>query len=198
MRPIGKSCTPCLTPEKCRRSGASLRRGHRGQLLSTQPLLPAAQWSTVATGKRPWQHRVCHQIETITHAKEAVTAARRRSLALWEMLARAGKRVLIVGWPASHGGRTENAMLVSDRYAVPTAGPGVKPWPPAAPGTYWPEEIGPRLDRLRMSPEDIKADVISCYVAEWKKIDQKRDHRLGQLRVVLATDFSYQAAMIAL
>jgi hypothetical protein len=174
--------------------------GASGQLLGTQPLVPVAQWTTIAAGKRPWQHGVCHPIERITGANEAVpvTAARRRSRALWEMLAQAGKRSLVVGWPATHGGRTENTVIVSDRYAQPTAGPGIKPWPPAAPGTYWPEEIGVQLDRWRMSPEDVQADIISLCIPEWKKINQKRDRRLGQLRVLLAADFSHQAAMMTL
>ena len=174
--------------------------GASGQLLATQPLVPVAQWTTIATGKRPWQHRVCHPIERVTSANQAVpvTAARRRSRALWEMLAQAGKRSLVVGWPATHGGRTENTVLVSDRYAQPTAGPGIKPWPPAAPGTYWPEDIGVQLDGWRMSPEDVGADIVSLCVPEWKKINQKRDLRLGQLRVFLAADFSHQAAMMTL
>src|ERR1035437_283828 len=68
--------------------------GASGQLLGTQPLVSVAQWTTVATGKSPWQHRVCHPIERITGANQAVpvTAARRRSRALWEMLAQAAKR----------------------------------------------------------------------------------------------------------
>jgi predicted AlkP superfamily phosphohydrolase/phosphomutase/tetratricopeptide (TPR) repeat protein len=174
--------------------------GASGQLLGTQPLVPVAQWTTLATGKRPWQHRVCHPIERITGANQAVpvTAARRRSRALWEMLAHAGKRSLVVGWPATHGGRTENTVLVSDRYAQPTAGPGIKPWPPAVPGTYWPEEAGAQLDRWRVSPEEVQADIVSRCIPEWKQIDQKRDRRLGQLRVFLAADFSHQAAMMTL
>jgi hypothetical protein len=174
--------------------------GASGQLLGTQPLVPVAQWTTIATGKRAWQHRVCHPIERITGANQAVpvSAARRRSRALWEMLAQAGKRSLVVGWPATHGGKTENTVIVSDRYAEPTAGPAIKPWPPAAPGTYWPEEMGVQLDAWRMSPADVQADIISLLVPEWKKINQKRDRRLGQLRVFLAADFSHLAAMMTL
>jgi hypothetical protein len=174
--------------------------GASGALLCTQPPLPVAQWTSIVTGKRPWQHRVCHPLERINGANQAVpvTAAQWRSPALWEMLARAGKRSLIVGWPATHGGRSENAVLVSDRYALPTAGPGVKPWPRPRPGTYWPEEINVRLDGLRMSPEDVQADVVSRCVPAWKKINQKQDRRLGQLRLFLATDFSHQAAMMKL
>lgn len=174
--------------------------GASGQLLGTQPLVPVAQWTSIISGKRPWQHRVCHPIESITRANRTVpvTAARRRSLALWEMLAQAGKRSLVVGWPATHGGRPANTLVVSDRYAEPTAGPGIKPWPPALPGTYWPEEISVRLDAWRMSPEDVQADLVSLCVPEWKKINQKRDRRLGQLRVFLATDLSHMAAMMRL
>ncbi len=174
--------------------------GASGQLLSTQPLVPAAQWTSIATGKRPWQHRVCHPVERMTDADGAVpvTAAQRHSRALWEILAQAGKRSLVVGWPATHGGRTDNAVIVSDRYARPTAGPGIKPWPPAAPGTYWPAETRVQLDGWRVSPEEVQADLVSLCVPEWKKINQKRDRRLGQLRVSLARDFSHQAAMMTL
>ena len=174
--------------------------GASGSLLSAQPLVSVAQWTTIATGKRPWQHRVCHPLEWDTGAKQAVTVttARRRSLALWEILGQAGKRCLVVGWPATHGEQTDNTVIVSDRYAQPTVGPGIKPWPPAAPGTYWPEEIGARLNGLRMSPEDVQADFVSRYVPDWKKVDQQRDRRLGQLRLYLATDFSHQVALMTL
>ncbi len=174
--------------------------GASGSLLSTQPIAPVPQWTTIVTGKRPWQHRVCHSLEWSAETNQAVTvtAARRRSLPLWEILAQAGKRSVVVGWPATHGGRTENTVMVSDRFAQPTAGPGIKPWPPAAPGTYWPEEIRARLDGMRMSPEDVQADFISRYIPDWKKIDQRRDRRLGQLRLFLATDFSHQVALMTL
>jgi predicted AlkP superfamily phosphohydrolase/phosphomutase len=174
--------------------------GASGQQLGTQPLVPVAQWTSIATGKRPWQHRVCHPVERIIGVNQAVhvTAARRRSQTVWEMLAQAGKRSLVVGWPATHGGRSDYTVMVSDRFAQPTAGPGIKPWPPAAPGTYWPEGTGAQLDRWRVSPEEVQADIVSLCIPDWKKIDQKRDRRLGQLRVFLAADFSHQAAMMTL
>ena len=174
--------------------------GASGPLLCSQPPVSVAQWTSLVTGKPPWQHGVCHPLESIsgTGGIAPVNAAGRRSLALWEMLAQAGKRSVIVGWPATHGARTENTVLVSDRYALPTAGPGVKPWPPPPPGTYWPKGIDVRLNGLRMSPMDVQADVVSRYIPEWRRIDQKRDRRIGQLRLFLATDFSYQAAMMRL
>ena len=176
-----------------------VERGVSGRLLGTQPLVAAAQWTSLATGKRPWQHRVCHAWEWASEAARAVpvSAAARRSVALWEMLARQGRQSVVVGWPATHGGRLENLRLVSDRYAQPTAGPGLHPWPPAAPGTYWPEDLGTLLDERRMSPAQVNSKLIARFVPHWKRIDQKRDRRLGQLRVLLAADFSNQAAMMS-
>jgi tetratricopeptide (TPR) repeat protein len=180
--------------------GRLVRGGVSGPLLAMQPLVPAAQWTSLATGKRPWQHRVCHGFESVVGANEfvAATASQRRSLALWEMLAQSGRRSLVVGWPATHGARADNLVLVSDRYAQPTAAAGTRPWPPAPSGTYWPEQIADHLNPLRVSPEDLQSDVVAAYIPDWKKIDQKRDRRLGLLRLFLASDFSHQTALVAL
>lgn len=176
--------------------------GASGPLLGGQPLVSAAQWTCMVTGKRPWQHRVCHQAEFFPQAGRAVpvSASQRQSAALWEILMRKGTKSLVVGWPATHGSRVSGGQvkIVSNRYAEPTAGPGVKPWPPPIPGTYWPESLGSMLDRLRVSPEDIGSDLISHLVPDWKLLDQKRDRRLSHLRVFLATDLSHHAAMLHL
>src|SRR5215472_12135912 len=177
-----------------------VENGVSGSLLSGRPLVPAAQWTSLVTGKRAWQHRVCLQAERDPGGARGVhiSAAHRHATALWEMLAGKGKKSIVVGWPATQGARSENAVIVSNRYAEPTAGPGVKPWPPAIPGTFWPENLGSSLNGLRVSPEDIPADMISHYVPDWRQIDQKRDRRLGHLRVFLAADLSHHAALIHL
>jgi len=174
--------------------------GASGRLLCAAPPVAAAQWVSLAAGKRPWQHGICQSSEPADDGRSwsPVTAASPRSLALWEMLARHGKRCVVVGWPATHGARSPGITVVSDAYPVPTAAPGISPWPPPPPGTYWPEDLGAGLDRLRVSPEQIQADVISLYLPQWQKIDQRRDHRLGQLRALLAADYSYLAAITEL
>ena len=170
--------------------------GASGRLLCAAPLVPAVQWASLATGKRPWQHGVCHSRELTEDRKSLrpATAASRCSPALWEMLAARGKQCVVVGWPGSHGEKTNGVTLASDAYPAPTAGPGVKPWPPPPSGTYWPENLGVTLDALRVSPETIQADVIALYLPQWQKIDQQRDFRLGHLRALVAADFSCLAA----
>jgi Flp pilus assembly protein TadD len=173
--------------------------GVSGDLLSVRPLVPAMLCTSIVTGKRAWQHGICNAMEPGQQGRPVTISAKgRRTAALWQMLAHTGRRSIVMGWPASHDEKTSNCIFVSDRYPEPTAGPGIKPWPPAVPGTYWPETLQTQLDPKRVSPEQIDASVISRYIPEWERIDQKRDHRVGQLRLYLAADYSYQTAMLEL
>ena len=179
--------------------GRVVESGASGRLLCTLPVVPAIQWTSLATGKRAWQHGVCHARQIAGNGRtEPIDGRHRRSPAIWEILAQKGLKSVVVGWPAAHGLTQENLVSVSDRYPEPTAGPGIRPWPPALGGTYSSGKIGERLDSLRVSPEDIQSDILSLYVPQWNKIDQKRDRRLGQLRLFLAADFSYQKAIVEL
>jgi tetratricopeptide (TPR) repeat protein len=176
-----------------------VEEGVSGELLSVQPLAPALLCVSMITGKRAWRHGVCHAMEPGPQGRRVtISATARRTAALWQMLAHAGKRSIVVGWPATHDEKTGGCLFVSDRYPQPTAGPGIQPWPPASAGTYWPEALRARLDPKRTSPEQLDASVISRYIPEWDRIDQKRDHRLGQLRLYLAADYSYQSALLEL
>jgi tetratricopeptide (TPR) repeat protein len=173
-----------------------VEEGASGRVLCTDPRIAASQWTTIATGKRPWQHGVCRSFQQIQNSskRERITVSVRRSSAIWEMLAHKGMRCIVIGWPATQGMQGDLILNVSDHYHEPMAGPGIKPWPPPREGTYWPGNLDARLDRLRISPEEIQADLISQYIPHWQKIDQQRDRRLGVLRVLLAADLSYHAA----
>jgi hypothetical protein len=173
-----------------------VEKGVTGDLLGCQPIDGAALWTSIVTGKRPWQHGIAHsrEFEPDRQRLVAVSGIRRRTAAVWEMLSRSGLASVVVGWPATHGAPCVNGNIVSDRYSEPTAPPGVKPWPPAIPGTYFPENLRASLDALRVSPENIGADMLRQFVPNWTRIDQKRDRRLGQLRVLLSPDLSNYCA----
>lgn len=103
-----------------------LDMGCHGHLLSMRPTRSAPLWTTVATGKLPYQHGVgasrVFRVPAIDSAaelklippmwpffdwarlgsEERLTDARdRRVLALWEILSRLGVPSAVVGWPAS-------------------------------------------------------------------------------------------------
>ncbi|HEY1787672.1 MAG TPA: tetratricopeptide repeat protein [Verrucomicrobiae bacterium] len=174
-----------------------VEEGVSGRLLCADPPIGAAQWTSIATGKRPWQHGICHSLQPTPDGQKLgiVSSLAQRSKAIWEIFAERGMRGIIAGWPATHGAAGKLISNVSDRYHEPTSGPGIKPWPPTAEGTYHPADLGSKLDQLRVSPEDIQADLMAQYIPQWQKIDQKRDRRLGILRVLIAADLSYHAAV---
>ncbi|HEY9508385.1 MAG TPA: alkaline phosphatase family protein [Verrucomicrobiae bacterium] len=172
---------------------AIVENGVAGKLLATQPLNAAAIWTSIVTGKRPWQHGVVHsrEFDSARQQQVPISGNSRRCRSLWEMLAERELKSIVVGWPATHGTNSKNPLLVSDRYSEPTAPPGIKPWPPARAGTCSNESLGAALDPLRVSPEEIGADVIRQFVPNWQRVDQKRDRRLSQLRALLSVDFSH-------
>jgi len=170
--------------------------GVSGPLSVPPPSIPSAQWTTIATGKRAWQHQICLPFEPNGSGVEGITAGARSARAIWEILSSQDRRSLVVGWPATHG-QNFPGVSVSDRFPIPTAPPG-QPWPPAADGTCHPAGLSRRLDFLRVSPEEIDPDTISQYIPDWRQVDQSRDPILSKLRILLAADFSYHAAITEL
>ena len=170
--------------------------GVSGGLSSPPPYFLASQWTTMATGKRAWQHQVCLTFQGSSNGVEPVRADSRFARTIWEILSDQGRRSLVVGWPATHGG-SFSGVSVSDRFPIPTAPPG-HPWPSASVGTYHPADPASQLDVMRVSPEEIDPETIAHYIPEWKQFDQTRDPILSQLRILLSVDFSYQAAITKL
>src|ERR1041385_7713251 len=98
-----------------------VEEGASGSMFCGQPFVAAAQWTSLVTGKRPWQHRVCHQAELESGRLVPVSGEWRQSKAVWEILRTNHKRSLIVGWPATHGTRCDGVTVISNRYSEATA-----------------------------------------------------------------------------
>ncbi len=95
------------------------RSGLAAPLSSIHPALSPPVWTTIATGKRPWQHGITGFVFEGDAAVPA-NAGYRRAQPLWEIAAAAGRRSLVVNWyvtwPAA---MPENGgVLVSDRYLL--------------------------------------------------------------------------------
>lgn len=166
-----------------------------GKLRTLDPMLSPMLWTSIATGKRGYDHGVLGftEVDPLSGRVQPVTAASRRCRAVWDILAAQGLRCHVLGWFASHGGQIPHGSVVSNLYPVPTAPPG-KEWPPAPRGTIWPEEHADALNALRVSPEDIDGNTVSLFIPRWGEIDLEQDRRPNRLRVHLAEAFSIQAA----
>jgi Flp pilus assembly protein TadD len=92
--------------------------GRTGILLSTPPLVSPIVWTTIATGRRPEDHRVLDfMVDLPTGGQAPITVAARRVQALWNIFSAAGRRVGVVGWWATWPAEAVNGTIASDRVA---------------------------------------------------------------------------------
>ncbi len=188
-----------LSPLMDRGQMPMLRRivegGVSGNLRTLEPVLSPILWTSIATGKRAYDHGVLGftEVDALTQRVQPLTASSRQCAALWNILAAQGLKCHVLGWFATHGEQIPGGGVVSNLFPAPTAKPGEE-WPPAPRGTIWPEEHAAVLNELRVSPEDIEGDTISLFCPRWAEIDTTKDHRLNHLRIHLAEAFSIQAA----
>ena len=166
--------------------------GTSGNLTTLEPQLSPMLWTSIATGKMAYHHGVpgFTEVDPGTGAVVPVSAATRKCLTLWEILASRGLRSHVVSWFATHGEEDHPGCVVSNMFChVANTQPGQDPaeWPPPPPGTYWPAELAATMNDLRVSPHDIDPDdLLRLFVPDAPTIDQTKDRRLWALAEKLA------------
>ncbi len=173
--------------------------GVSGTLASMEPSLSPLLWTSIATGKRAYDHGIhgFTQVDPLSGRVVPMAAADRRCKALWEILEERGLKSHVIGWLATQGEQGTRGSRISDLYPKILGSPAhpKETPPPAPPGTYWPETLRSVLDPLRVQPGDIDGDaILRLFVPDAPKVNQARDRRLWHLAEHLARAFSIQAA----
>ncbi len=186
-------------------------RGALGTLAATRPEALVPLWTTLATGRRAHAHGLLDDslIETRDGAEQIAPASARQRLrtTLWERIAAAGGRALVVGWPG-----TQDSGLQLDPTGDPTADPAsdlaivsdlfgqsrLARTDGLLAGALHPPTLAGRLAECWVQPEEIDAESIAFFVPDWQQVQQQRDPRLGLIAEALALTLSRQAAFTAL
>lgn len=177
-----------------------VEHGASGNLTTLEPQLSPMLWTSIATGKMAYHHRVPGFTEVDPRSGKVVpvSAATRQARTLWEMLGERGLKSHVVSWFATHGERDLNGCMVSNMYChVRGAKEGQDPseWPPSPPGTFWPESLRTELDPVRVSIHDLDPDqILRLFVPEAHLVDQEKDKRLFGLGQRLSETFSVHEA----
>ncbi len=133
--------------------------GRTGILLATPPLVSPILWTTIATGRRPEDHRILDFMVDLPGGGQApVPSSERRVAALWNVFSDAGRRVGVVGWWATWPAEEVAGTIVSDRVAPQLARGDT----PIEAGSIAPAsrtaELAARLVRARdLTREDLSA-----------------------------------------
>ncbi len=102
-------------------------RGRIGILVATPPLVSPILWTTIATGRRPEDHRILDFMVDLPGGGQApVPSSERRVAALWNVFSDAGRRVDVIGWWATWPAEDVNGTIVSDRVAPQLARPDME------------------------------------------------------------------------
>lgn len=174
-----------------------IESGVIGNLATLQPPLSPMLWTSIATGKRPFDHGVhgFSEPDPVSGGIRPVTNLSRSTKAVWNILNQSGKRSIVVGWWPSHPAEPIDGVMVSNRYQRATA-PLDQPWPMQA-GTVHPARLASLLEELRFHPGELEAQHILPFVPGAASAPAD-DRRLASLANILADTVSVHAAATAL
>jgi Type I phosphodiesterase / nucleotide pyrophosphatase len=154
-----------------------IRKGAHGRLQSLTPHRPEALWTTLATGKYPYDHGtvgggiyhasflepgaelhllpvgVAFRHWGLLGSPRSPSAEARTASTLWEILPRLGLRAGVVGWPSSSPVPASDAFALSDRFFAGDRGPG----------SVQPPQLGDRVRAMRVGPRQIPRDLLSRF-----------------------------------
>lgn len=151
-----------------------LETGVMGNLLTLQPILSPILWTSIATGKRGYQHGVTGFVEPTPDgtALRPTASSTRRCKALWNILSEAGKRCHAVGWYASHPAELINGCYISQQFPVAPASATPLHWPPQ-PNSVQPVALAEALTELRLHPGEVTGPMLSQFIPLAAHLDQR-------------------------
>ena len=189
-----KAIHPLIDAGKMPNVQRLVENGATGQISTLHPPLSPMLWTSIATGKRPFQHGILGFSEPTPDGRgvQPVTNLSRKSKALWNILHQNDLRSVVIGWWPSHPAEPINGVMVSDHYHR-ASGPLDKGWPLPANAVHPPELAG-ALASLRMHPDLLVPQMVEPFIPLAKDIDQDKDNRLALFLRTLAECMSIHSA----
>ena len=95
-----------------------VENGCSGPIATLHPALSPMLWTSIATGKRPFQHGIHGFSEPTPDGRgvQPVTNLSRKSKALWNILHQNHLSSIVIGWWPSHPAEPINGVMVSDHF----------------------------------------------------------------------------------
>lgn len=170
-----------------------MQEGVSGNIATLYPVLSPMLWTSIATGKRAYQHGIHGFIEPLPDGSgvRPISVLSRRTKALWNILNQNGCRSLVVGWWPSHPAEPINGVMVSNHFSLPSGTPG-HPLPLPA-GTVHPPPLAASLGDLRVHPMELTGEFVRAFVPDYDRVNQTEDKRLHMLGKILAETMSIHA-----
>lgn len=168
--------------------------GTMGRLATLDPPLSPTLWTSIATGKRPYQHGI-HGFTEPDPSGEGIRPmyiTNRKCKAIWNILTQHQMKTHVVGWWPSHPAEPINGTMVSNLYQRASGGLN-DPWPMLK-GTVHPANQSELFAKLRVHPHELTGNHLQPFVEKMAQIDQSQDKRLMSIAKVIADCSSIHSA----
>ncbi len=170
--------------------------GVMANLRTLHPVLSPMLWTSIATGKRPYQHGILGFIEPTPDGLHVrpVTNLSRNTKAVWNILNQNGFKTNVVGWWPSHPAETLYGVMISDlMHKIPTHFVAANQWSLSEASVY-PPRLYHEIKALRMHPGEMTPDILLNFIPHASKVDQKKDPRLQTCIKIICELTSVHAA----
>ena len=148
-----------------------IARGVSGNLRTLQPILSPMLWTSIATGKRPYEHGIYgfSEPDPASGHIRPVSTLSRKTKAIWNIFTQQGLRSNVVGWWPSHPAEPIHGVMVSNHFQRPND--DWRNWP-LMPGSVHPERLREPLAGLRLHHQQVDGDTLLPFVPRAAEVDQ--------------------------
>ncbi len=169
-------------------------QGVMGNLATLDPMFSPMLWTSIATGKRPYQHGILSfaEPEPSGLGVRPVLGASRKVKAIWNILTQEQRKTHVVGWWPTHPAEPINGICLSDFYRQ-HKGTDLANWD-LPPDSVWPKDQEELFSRLRIHPDELTAAHILPFIPQLAKADQLHQKEIQNLRNITAQAATTQAA----
>lgn len=167
-----------------------IKRGSSGPLRSLRPLFSPALWSTIATGKRPYQHGITGFVLPTDSGKGLRTyqSSSRTAPAIWDMLSSAHRSSNVIGWWNSAPAENIHGIMVDETFRVAQF-PSHIPWQ-VDPTSVSPSSIAEEIASCRVHPQQLPMSLLQRLIPKLYEIDPTVDWRLSAIAKILSEDLT--------
>ncbi|HEX5002586.1 MAG TPA: alkaline phosphatase family protein [Bacteroidia bacterium] len=188
-----KVITPLLDAGLMPALNTLIENGCMGNISTLDPPLSPLLWTSIATGKRAYDHGILNFTEPDFENNyiKPVQGSSRKTKAFWNILSEQGFKTHVVGWWPSHPAEQINGICVSNLFQKSfTDNNGTLN---LTNGCIYPKEYESLFSELVVEPWEITAQMIEPFIPDLKNVP-KDNNALFSLAGILADASSVHAA----
>lgn len=163
-----------------------LSEGVSGNIATLQPVLSPMLWTSIATGKRAWQHGIHGFVEPTADGTQLrpMNGSSRKVKAVWNILNQNGLKSNVVGWWPSHPAEPINGCMVSNFYQKGSE-KHPEDWELEREAIH-PADLFDLLSSLRFHTSEISAEMLLPFFPNLAQLDLQKDNVLHGVMKILS------------